>query len=240
MRIFAGLSMMVFTLIFALPASGARVGSGVTGEGPVIEEPRELADFSKIQLNGSIDAEVIRSETLSVTVKAQQNLIPLVITKVEDDELIIYTEESYSSSKDIKVMIELPRITGLTVEGSGDISVTGPFEAEDMVIKIQGSGDISADGLTVDSLACNVMGSGDVTVRGTAASASYNVKGSGDINAYKVDAQTVTANVYGSGDIHVHAKVSLDAKVFGSGDINYKGDPEVSRSTFGSGDIQKK
>jgi len=241
MKFFSGTYILLAVVLTAVfPVQGAMLGSTVTGDGPVVTETRTLPSFSKIIVKGSMDAKISRSDTQRVTINAQENLLPLIQTNVDDDTLIIETESSCSTTATLRIDITLPDLRSAAVDGSGDILVTGPFDMDTLILEIQGSGDIRLKESAVGELDCHVMGSGDIVLSGTAETARYKVKGSGDIDAYGMPAKTVIAHIHGSGDIRTRADGRLDAKIYGSGDIHYTGHPEVTRSVFGSGDVVKK
>lgn len=120
---------------------------------------------------------------------------------------------------DFSVQVELPQVTAVTVEGSGEVDFHD-VDAEDFDIAISGSGNVRLKG-TVESLYATVSGSGDVSTADLVArKARLQVTGSGAIEVSVLD--SVDAGVTGSGDIRVHGKPSKrSVRVTGSGDIDF-------------------
>jgi len=115
------------------------------------------------------------------------------------------------------VAVSVPSLDALTVQGSGNISVTG----------------ISSPSLTV-----RLPGSGTIHAAGTTARLNVAIGGSGTALLTRLIARDATASIDGSGSIALTATHSLDASISGSGAIFYTGNPaHVTRSVTGSGAI---
>jgi len=115
------------------------------------------------------------------------------------------------------VAVSVPSLDALTVQGSGNISVTG----------------INSPSLTV-----RLPGSGTIHAAGTTTRLDVAIGGSGTALLSRLIAHDATASINGSGSIALTATHSLDASISGSGTIFYTGNPaQVTRSVTGSGTI---
>ena len=115
------------------------------------------------------------------------------------------------------VAVSVPSLDALTVQGSGNISVTG----------------INSPSLTV-----RLPGSGTIRAAGTTTRLDVAIGGSGTALLSRLVARDATASIDGSGSIVLTATHSLDASISGSGTILYTGNPaQVSKSVTGSGAI---
>lgn len=193
------------------------VFGGVQGSGTVESEQRDVGPFTRIDLTGSPDVDVRVGEPLEVIVETDDNLLPLIETRVEGDTLHVGSTKSYSTRKGVVIRVRVPSLESVSVQGSGDITATG---------------------VAGESFEAEVTGSGDIVARGTVRSVRATISGSGDIDLSDLRAEDAAVTVRGSGDIEVYATGELDASVVGSGDIRYRGDPsDVRREVTGSGDI---
>lgn len=192
----------------------------IQGSGVSKTESRDVGSFSRIDLAGSPDVEVAVGPATSVSVTADDNILPVIETTVNGSTLNINSKSNYNSRIDVKVNITVPTLDGVSISGSGDIHVTG-LKAGDMDV--------------------GVTGSGDVTIAGAADHVRGQITGSGDLRCGDLVAKHVEVTVTGSGDATFDATEELDATVTGSGDIHYSGDPpRVRKSVTGSGDISPK
>ena len=218
---------------------GGDGGKTVVGSGHIVDVARKTGAFSTIRVDGSVDVDAHPGPNPGVTVRADDNIEPLVETAIEGDALVVRLRKGTSlrTSHEMKVVVEFAQLAGAQQHGSGDLhisAVNGPkFDA-----RITGSGDLVVDNAQVGSLAISVAGSGDVHIAGRADSADFQIAGSGDIHASDLAARRVEVKVRGSGDADVNATETLAASVAGSGDVTYGGHPhDVSRNVAGSGSI---
>jgi hypothetical protein len=236
----------VFTA-FALPLPAHAItiniggdGNTVKGSGKEVTVARQVAAFSALRLDSSVDVQAHQGTAPSVTVHADDNIEPLIETVVDGDTLVVRTKKGSGYYSHHKVMVDVvfTSLTAVQQRGSGDLhidKISGPkFESS-----ISGSGDLQIENAQVGAFTLSIAGSGDVVIAGTADEARFGIAGSGDINARNFAARKVNVSVSGSGDAHVNATEALEARVAGSGDVTYSGHPrDVSRHVSGSGSIE--
>lgn len=188
----------------------------VKGSGKRASVTRELGDFHRVDVRGSVDVAWSPGKQSQANVTADDNLLDLIVTEIDGDTLIVRTEGSYSSKVHQSVVL-----TGRTLDG----------------VEIHGSGDLSAAGIDADTFDIEIRGSGDVEVAGRVEQLSVEVRGSGDVEAADLHASRADIEVSGSGDVAVHATESANVDIRGSGDVEVTGGAEVDQNIRGSGDI---
>jgi Putative auto-transporter adhesin, head GIN domain len=215
------------------------------GSGREASESRPVADFDAIAVSDSIDLVVRQAEKESLTLTADDNVLPLVETVVEAGQrgrtLVIRLRrgESLSTRRTIKATVDVVRLTALASAGSGNTTV-GALKTPSLRVSMAGSGDLRLDRLTADALEVRVAGSGDVTGAGTADQVKLTIAGSGDVDLASLAADHVTVSIAGSGDAKITANQSLSVKVAGSGDVVYGGAVKAVRtSVAGSGTVTR-
>lgn len=215
--------------------------NSITGSGNIITQTRNADHFDGIKSKGSFDVEVVNDANESVKIEADDNIMPYLITEVEDGILTIRYKSSnvMFSNSHIKVYVSSPNIRELILAGSGSITARDTLKnATGIDISVDGSGDISAM-VDAPKVTANIGGSGSMTLEGRTKDFNCNVGGSGDIKCNKLLSENTNATVGGSGSAHVFASVHLVANVGGSGDIYYSGNPTSPEThTSGSGSIQ--
>ena len=196
------------------------LGNVLEGSGKIASENRNLSEFDTLRLDIRADVTVIKGEKAKCVITADDNILPMILTKSADKVLRISAKESYSSRQKVEIAIEIPQLRKVEINGAGRIAVTGVLkERADLVIS----------------------GSGDITAKGQVKELIATINGSGDLRATDLEAKTATVIINGSGYADVHATASLTAKVNGSGNITYVGTPsKVHTSVNGSGDISNK
>ncbi len=197
------------------------LGSGPThvGSGVFAEDQRSTPDFHAIELDGSFDVRARIGAQTSVTVSGDDNLLEFVLIDVRNGVLHVDLERgSYQMKESLVVHVTTPILRAVVLDGSGDISVEGLAERA-FSATLDGSGDISATG-EVDELEVILDGSGDITLTGLRArEAAVELDGSGDVEVFVEDSLRV--DIDGSGDVAYRERPSIDVDVSidGSGEI---------------------
>lgn len=212
------------------------------GRGPVITEERTHTDFDELSVN--IAGKVIYRQGVDyrVLVRAQQNILDVIQTKVMAGQLIVKFKSGVQvrTNEEIEVEITSPQLSWVSLEGSANLELATPVNMPYLELNISGSGNITAQELQIsDLLVSNISGSGSVKVlAGASSSSRYKVSGSGNIHADALAAGAVQAEVTGSGNIRLQALQTLQAKVSGSGSIYYRGTPQINSQVSGSGSVR--
>ena len=193
-------------------------GQAGTGSGVAATQARSLPPFTAVNVASGDNVVVRVGARQSVIVHADSNLLGRITTQVSSGSMMIEnTPGSLSPRSPTFVAVSVPSLDALTVQGSGNISVTG----------------ISSPSLTV-----RVAGSGTIHAAGTTARLDVAIGGSGTALLSRLIARDATASIDGSGSIVLTATHSLDASISGSGTILYTGNPaQVTKSVTGSGTI---
>lgn len=214
-------------------------GERVTGSGRIVEESRALAGFSALKLAGGIDVELRAAERESVTVRADDNVVPLIETRVEGAALVIDVARGASlpTQRRPRVRVEFVRLGAISVAGSGDVRADR-VRGDTFAVSVAGSGDVRIDALDVDSLGVMLAGSGDFIASGRAERQGFRIRGAGDVRARDLVGRSVKVSIAGSGDALVHATEELEVAIAGSGDVVYRGAPKVTKSIAGSGSVR--
>jgi hypothetical protein len=226
------------SLSLALPARAGLWGD-VKGSGTKTTEQRTVGAFEKVRLVGSLDARVTVGAPVAVQVTIDDNLQPLVETRVDGDTLVIRTRESVSYRGEGRVDVSVPSLRAFSIEGSGDAAIEGG--SGDLALAVSGSGDLAWHG-QAGALDASVAGSGDMKLSGKAESIRVSVAGSGDVDADGLTARSADVQVSGSGDVRLHLEGGeLSAAVAGSGDVTWRGQATVTRAAVaGSGEISRR
>jgi Putative auto-transporter adhesin, head GIN domain len=227
-----------------LTLAGAASLAATQGSGTSATENRSVAEFQAVALAGSMDL-VVRQGAQAVQVQADDNLLPLLETVVEEGSngatLHVRWKKGQSLHTRAKVLVTVtvPRLSALGVDGSGDIRLD-TFTTPALKLSLSGSGDARLDGLTTDDLGIRISGSGDVSAKGTAARLSVSIAGSGDVRLTDLRSDDVSVKIAGSGDAAVNAQKTLSVSIAGSGDVTYTGNAAVKSSVAGSGSVTKR
>lgn len=205
---------------FLLLVSGCALNA-VGGSGTITRETRTVSDFTAVSLSGSGRLIVEPGEAESLEITADDNLLPLLTSEVQDGRLHLGVKRGTSLRPSQEI------VYGVTVKS---------LEAVDL----SGSGSIELKEVKGKRLKVGLSGSGSVTGSGEVEQLNLHVSGSGKLNTEHLKARAVTVSISGSARVVVAAGEQLDVQVSGSGTIEYVGDPKVSQRISGSGSVRKR
>jgi len=222
-----------------------RFGLGqVKGSGKIATERRAASDFRAVHLAGAMKVVIRQSGKEAVEVSADDNLLPMIETKVVTLDgvptLEIGTKKgaSYTTRNRMVVTVDVIDLKSVAISGSGDVVADG-IKTGELKLKITGSGDARMNQLDAGAMAVHVAGSGDVALAGKSGRLSISIAGSGDVTTRDLAAEDVSVSIAGSGDARVNARKTLDVSIAGSGDVDYTGDAVVKTSIAGHGSVKK-
>ena len=209
-------ALVLLTVVLLLAACSVTQGSG-----QLATESRQVSGFTKVELSGVGELTIEQTGTESLTISAEDNLLPRLTSEVSGDALVLGEEPNTTirPTKPITYTLTVKDLTGLAVSGSGNISVPK---------------------LAATALGTKISGSGAITVNGTAVDQDLEISGSGRYQAEQLTSKTVKAQISGSGTANVLATDLLDVKISGSGSLTYTGNPQVTQEISGSGKLIKK
>jgi len=219
--------------------SAAAAWGAVKGNGVKRTESRNVSGFTGVALSVPGQLEVRVGPTESVTVEADENILPLIETTVTRGTLHIRTQRGQDIDPQVlRIVVQARQIDSLALAGAGSITSDG-LKSTSLKIDLGGSGDVVLQRADIDALVVSVGGSGNVKLGGKARELRASIAGSGAIAAGALQAEDARVSIAGSGSATVSARSTLRVSIAGSGSVRYQGDPKLERSIAGSGDVQR-
>jgi hypothetical protein len=130
------------------------------------------------------------------------------------------------------------RVDGDDADGASVLAKRVSLQAKRVSLAITGSGGVRLGEMEADELDVRITGSGDLTVAGGRVRyQTISTSGSGTYRARGLESATAQARVSGSGAVTIQVEDELEARLTGSGDVRYAGSPAVDADTTGSGDV---
>jgi hypothetical protein len=211
-------SLLTIALALALAACDV---VGVRGSGNAISEARPVNAFHAVSLSGSGQLVIDHGEAESLTITADDNLLPFLTSEVKNGvlELGIKSRTRIHSASPILYSVTVRNLDSIAVSGSGSVEVQ----------------EVHTDRLSID-----ITGSGSVLASGSADRQEIGISGSGTYEGGHLQSKSSTVRISGSGGAVLAASESLDASISGSGSVRYTGDPVMTTSISGSGSVRKK
>lgn len=196
-------------------------GSGVRGSGIIKTESRSVSGFSSIVFNSEGKVTVQQTGKEFLTINAEDNLLPLLESRVTDRILSIGTVNNtdIKPTKPIEFVIEVKSLEGFKMTGVGHIEAKN-IQAKHMTIALTGVG--------------------DMTIEGAADSLDLSLEGVGGYQGERFKTKQAIVYSEGVGSAVLNVSERLDASVSGVGSIEYIGSPKVQKSGKGLGQVKQR
>ncbi len=196
-------------------------GDQVVGSGNPATQSRDVSGFDAVSASGPGEVFIDRTGTESLSITADDNILPLLESTVVARTLVVGPREgtSFTTRSPIRHDITAAELRALMAAGSLSVSASS----------------IDTDALTID-----LSGSTTATLEGRADRQTLNITGSGQYQAENLVGSVVALNVTGSGIVVVRVSDRLEGQITGSGRVEYIGDPVVAVTITGSGSVSKR
>lgn len=205
-------------LAAGMVANLALAGCSEADSGPVSAEDRPVGTFQSIELRGAAQMDVLVGPAPSLSITASPNSRAVFTSEVRGDTLMLEAHNRFwQRLGKVEVRVTLPQLRSLSVNGAGDVSVTG------------------AGG---EALNLSLNGAASLEANGKVGTLTANMNGAGSMDLSRLEAESATVSLNGAGSLEVNATGALDATVNGVGSINYYGKPaKVTTAINGVGSI---
>ncbi len=196
-------------------------GNGVRGSGIVRTESRSVTGFSSIAFKSEGKVTVQQTGKESLTIIAEDNLLPLIESSVTNRILSIGTvnNTNINPTKSINFVIEVKNLENFNMTGAGRIEAR----------------DIRGKHLTI-----GLTGAGNMSIKGSADSLDLNLQGVGSYDGKNFKTKQATVHSEGVGSAVLNVSDQLDISVSGIGAVEYIGSPKVQKSGQGIGNIKQR
>lgn len=185
------------------------------------KESRDVGGFEEVELRGIGDLSIRQTGSESLTIEAENDVLPKLESRVVGDRLLLGPE----SGADIHT--REPIVYELTVKNLSALEVLGAARVE-------------ADDIETARLAVTISGAGNVDTAGEAGQQEIDITGSGIYQAEDLHSKEVEIDIIGAGSAVVNVSEDLDAGISGVGSVEYIGDPAVKQDMNGAGVVSKR
>jgi hypothetical protein len=192
----------------------------IRGSGRVVTESRAVAGFSAITVSSAARLVIVHSDVESLSVTAEDNILPLVRTEVVGGRLVLELAPGASVSLTRQIVFQVSARTLSAIDASGAVVV-------------------EAGGLDTDVLSIHVLGASQVTASGAARELRVDLSGSSRCQLEGVAARTAVATASGTSVARLRVADSLAATVTGLSIVEYYGDPQVVANVSGAGAVRR-
>jgi hypothetical protein len=193
----------------------------IQGSGNVATEPREVSGFTAVALNGVGHLIIDQTGSESMSITADDNILPAIETRVSGDTLIISVQDNTTFSRVSELTY---RVTAQTIDS----------------LELNGAGEVEVVNLDGQDWQTTLAGGGNITISGQVERQTVELNGAGAYNAEALQSQEATIHQNGAGLAVVQVSEELDVNINGVGSVEYIGNPTVREEINGLGTVRQR
>jgi len=210
-------------------------------------ETRPLENFTKVSFRDFGKLILIQGSTPSLTIEADEELLPEIISEVRGDTLTLGFAEDWierlgkmitsifsSKNYDITYTLTVVDLSKIKISGKCDLECES-LTADSLELNISGLGNMSFSHLDCNTLDVQISGRGYFSAAGRASDVNLRITGSADYQAGNLASHNMRIVISGQGEAEVRVEEKLDITISGVGHVNYYGNPKLRQVISGVG-----
>ncbi len=244
------------TTLSLLMAATLMIGllSACTGTGPgsIITEKKDFAGFTDIEVEGTFDVEITRSDSFSITIRADSNFYDYVTVSQEEQTLKIYLSSRHIltdftvPARVLKAEITMPALYSLNLAGASQATVSGFSSSKDFYTIISGASSLNLNKMAMHDLdgevsgaskisgsinatevRMEVSGASNVNLSGSAQNIILGASGASKVNLPDLPLDNARVDLSGASETTVNVKGELDCDLSGASRLYFQGNPVI-------------
>lgn len=234
-------AMLVLFLLVALLVGCAPLGGIITGSGKVVAQEEEISGFDKVEVSHAFMVDISQSETFSVIVRVDDNLLQyLEVVKQGSTLKIGLTTDRIVRDATLEAEVTLPELAALDLSGACQATITGFQSANPFDADVSGASDLRGN-IEAGDARFDVSGASQVTLRGSAGDVTVDASGASSVDLADFPLANANVKAGGASEVTVNASGMLDVDASGASNVYYAGSPTLGTiDTTGASNVEPK
>lgn len=232
MRIVFNLFLSAFAAMFL--SSCLFMGPSVRGDGDVVEEVRNVGNFSGVRVTSGMNVHFVQGEETKVVVVADKNLHELIETNVSGGMLEIKALASIWSATSKKVIITTPGVREIHGTAGSNIYTDGRMLADHLILKASAGSNLKME-LEGGTVEVSVSSGANVYLEGKTKNLTVRTSSGANLKAEQFHAEVSDIKVSSGANVWVTTMKDLTAHASSGGNVFYYGSPGRTNTSSSSG-----
>ncbi len=226
--------MPVLGIFSVLCTSCIGFGPSIKGNGKVVEENRQMGSFDGIRVSRGMDVYISQDSVQKVVVEADENLMDVIQTRVEDNNLVITVTENIRDAKAKKVHITVKNLNEISAMAGSNVFTEETLRFDNVKLSSMAGSNLKLDLVTKSLLARAAAGS-NILLRGLSKNAECKAMAGSNIRAQDFKVYKGTARANSGSNIWMTVDNEIDANASSGGNVYYFGNPATTNVKNSSG-----
>jgi len=202
-------------------------------------EDRDVPDFNAVNVASGIRANVEIGSRKRVRIEADDDILQLVETRVEDGALNIgfKPHRSWSGERRVSVTIQTPQLRAIGASGGSIVRATFT-RADQSAIEASGGSQVRASGVDARQLSLQGSGGSVLDVQGRADSLGLQMSGGTQLHGRDLSVKDVDVQASGGSEAELRASGNLRGSLSGGSEVHVRGGARTRVSTSGGSSVE--
>jgi hypothetical protein len=226
---------LVGILAFGIFARANFDKDSIKGNGKTSSVSRNLPSFNKVHTKGRLKVFLSQGGNTQLKINADENLIPLVNSEVENGELKLRLTKRIGSGENVEVYLTADsNLNEIEIEGRSHVETTTELKGEKLNIKTTAGGTGKLQ-VKYHELFNESSAGGNLTLLGVSNIATFIFTSGGNLDAEELTVNEATANGASGGTASLNVTKKLNIDVSSGAHLTYKGDASLGEAQQSSG-----
>ena len=210
--------------------------SGVKGNGIVQTDTRPVnEEFTVISASEGIQVYVTQDDNFSISVEADENVIDLIGTDINNNVLKIHAINNIGNATK-KVYVSLPKISELKSSSGSHLITENTINSDRLTID-SSSGSILNAEIIADNLDIDASSGANIQISGESGNTSIDASSGANLSGKELSTKFCDAEASSGANVSIFVSESLTADASSGGNISYSGKAKVNTKKSVSGSV---
>ena len=224
------LTLLVGLLTISLVSGCA--GIKVIGSGNTVSKTYDYSDFTTINAQNGMHVELTHSDSFSVEVVADDNVIDHIEVNKSGDTLRIKPKPNAQfRDATLTAKVTMPELHRLELSGGSHVNLAGFSSNHDLSVKLSGGSHVSdfitPSDITAGNVDFNLSGGSHVRLTGSADDLDIDCLGGSHIDLEGLSANNADINLNGGSHATINISGTLNIDISGGSKVYYLGNPKM-------------
>lgn len=241
MKTLIKITVLITTFLILLFTTSSCIFEGVTGikgSNNVVSEDRDISsNFETIKVQQGINLYLTQGNSTDINVEADDNIIGLLLTEVNNNELKVYFEKNVYRAKAKNVYLTTRDISKIKTSSGALVKSENTINTKSLDLDASSGSSIKIY-LNAQEVISETSSGSNIKIEGKTNSFSASSSSGSSINADGLKTVDAYAKASSGSNIDLNVSGKLTAKASSGGDIDYEGSPtDVNKDTSSGGSV---
>ncbi|MFP4846434.1 head GIN domain-containing protein [Winogradskyella sp. PE311] len=214
-------------------------GPGIDGSKNVVSADRNIStDFNAVKVSQGLNLYITQSKNVSLSIEADDNLHDIIVTKVENGTLSIYTTENIRRASSKNILLSVPNLNTIKATSGSNVYATSAIDLNKLELTTTSGANIKLD-IKTQNLICRSTSGSNIILNGTTKNMTAEATSGSNIRASNLSAETSNVKATSGANVTINTLKELTARATSGGNVRYSGNPEsINKSDSSAGSIR--